>query len=209
MLQTAPSLRGISHKLPEVPHPRPALAPCAHKARRRTLEEDEDCSICMAPLIPDGEEAAKHHVVWCKASCGRSFHCECWLRWRRTFRRNNDANDPDRTLDITCPLCTSPWSVQDHCLCDGWLGGRLHCEACFLSWVWVLLALLQIMIEMSSIALLCIWSGTSVLGTFLDADLVPYKSFVHEAALILLHFMAMHLILRCLKSCNAEGVTHL
>lgn len=64
--------------------PSPALTPCtANHVNRRTT--DEDCPICTTAMVNTPQE----ELVWCKTSCGRSVHRECFDAWQN--HRHADA----------------------------------------------------------------------------------------------------------------------
>ncbi|TGO15260.1 hypothetical protein BTUL_0042g00300 [Botrytis tulipae] len=63
---------------------------------RKSVEEQETCSICLENLI-DYDSTA-----WCRGQCGKNFHKECIWIWAET-------NFQDGQPDITCGNCRAPW----------------------------------------------------------------------------------------------------
>lgn len=62
-------------------------------AAQRTIEKDDDCPICFENLLEGNEE-----IVYCKASCGKSLHKDCFMMWAGSGRSQ-----------IRCVYCRSDW----------------------------------------------------------------------------------------------------
>jgi hypothetical protein len=56
---------------------------------------DDECAICQEDLGPPGV----HHITYCKARCGFSFHMKCIYAWKVQPRRG----------EPTCPFCRAKW----------------------------------------------------------------------------------------------------
>ncbi|KAF7896292.1 hypothetical protein EAF00_006306 [Botryotinia globosa] len=68
---------------------------------RKSVEEQETCSICLENLIDHDSTA------WCRGQCGKNFHKKCIWIWAET-------NFQDGQPDITCGNCRAPWIWVGH-----------------------------------------------------------------------------------------------
>jgi hypothetical protein len=75
----------------------------SYDTRQRSPIEG-DCPICLTEFGDHQRLAAGSNdaVVWCRASCGRNLHRECFEIWAR-----GQEDQP------TCPMCRSAWGVDD------------------------------------------------------------------------------------------------
>lgn len=73
---------------------------CHHAAKRRST--DDECEICKEPL-EDKKQNVK--LVWCKGSCGRNYHIDCYSRWIVILATARIPKTPE------CPYCRQPWST--------------------------------------------------------------------------------------------------
>jgi hypothetical protein len=60
---------------------------------RKEYTED-DCPVCCESFADTAYEA----TVWCKISCGRSIHKECWIQWMRVGKASS------------CVMCRADWT---------------------------------------------------------------------------------------------------
>lgn len=76
------------------------------RPRRRALDADEVCAICMEEMTDDPAEAARTggELVWCKVSCGRSTHARCLAAWA--------THNVQPGLAVRCPLCRAEWPCE-------------------------------------------------------------------------------------------------
>lgn len=74
---------------------------------RRTL--DEECAICQGDALMSTVPLSQ--LAWCKSTCGRSVHRECFALWQ------HECWLDDR--DASCIYCRSRWEEEcDNCECD-------------------------------------------------------------------------------------------
>jgi len=102
-------------RAPEVEDGRPtpdladALAetpPCTlHTRPRAPLAHDTECPICQDTL------AASEDLVFCKTTCGRNIHKECWEGWRASQVDERPWRRP------RCAVCRGVWD-EEGCPCD-------------------------------------------------------------------------------------------
>ena len=59
------------------PSPTP-IKPCPIEHVTRRSIQEQDCSICSAPLA----SVPLENLVWCKGACGNNFHKSCFDEWR-------------------------------------------------------------------------------------------------------------------------------
>jgi hypothetical protein len=77
-------------------------------AHVRRQEVEGECSICREDLRPDEQDEDVLPVLsWCKSSCGRSVHQECFEVWRGACGVNGRP--------VTCTDCRAVW--VDGCEC--------------------------------------------------------------------------------------------
>ena len=105
-----PTLRALAHCEHQVCSRPPHTRTCATHAILTIMVEmltnvyfralfaaGEACPICFEEL--EGEQCD-----YCRRSCGKTVHGECFLRWA-TARR-------DAWGAATCPYCRAPWSER-------------------------------------------------------------------------------------------------
>lgn len=66
--------------------------------KRKPIEEDDDCPICYERFA----DTAAEGTVWCRASCGKSVHAECFGKWA--------ARDVSRAP--RCVYCRATWKLD-------------------------------------------------------------------------------------------------
>ena len=59
---------------------------------------DDMCPICLIEL---DDKSNKNELYYCKFSCGKSVHKECFDMWVNSGERNNK-----------CMFCRAPWDIQ-------------------------------------------------------------------------------------------------
>ncbi|KAF2186408.1 hypothetical protein K469DRAFT_707069 [Zopfia rhizophila CBS 207.26] len=82
---------------------RPEHCPRTHASRRPLNEE---CTICLEGPM---SRQSLSELVWCKRTCGRSIHSECFDTWM--------ASQLALGREATCPMCRALW--EGRCGCDG------------------------------------------------------------------------------------------
>lgn len=95
---------------------RPVKLSCHHAAKRRST--DDECEICKEPL-EDKKQNIK--LVWCKGTCGRNFHVDCFAQWKVNLATARIPKAPE------CPYCRQPWT-EVPCACDCKNGGPEQSE---------------------------------------------------------------------------------
>lgn len=88
----------------------PVKLSCHHIAKRRGTDDlgDTECEICKEPL-KDTKQKIK--LVWCKGSCGRNFHVDCFSQWKVILATARIPKVPE------CAYCRQPW-IEVPCPCD-------------------------------------------------------------------------------------------
>ncbi len=101
-VSTSTSTSSPSSTAPSPPQRRSPPCPRTHVRR---LPLDEQCSICF-----DGEPLSSlpaSSLTWCRSSCGRSVHRDCFTTWRTQCLADE--------RDVRCAFCRTPWPSED---CD-------------------------------------------------------------------------------------------
>lgn len=97
---------------------RPVTTRPRHRVSRRSIEEDQECGICLETLVGnsnnsedtgadenafsnENEEGRTDDLVWCKARCGNNFHSECLSQWI------DECYATDKIP--SCPSCRGRW----------------------------------------------------------------------------------------------------
>lgn len=69
------------------------LVQAAEEELRKPVDDEDDCPICYESFADTKAEP----LVWCKASCGKSLHRDCFEKWRKMKR------------DVDCVYCRAKW----------------------------------------------------------------------------------------------------
>ncbi|KAL0248187.1 hypothetical protein GEMRC1_003423 [Eukaryota sp. GEM-RC1] len=73
----------------------------------RPLTDNDDCSICMYPLIPTtSTSSSAFSLVYCSTGCSNSFHPDCISRWVAHSLSTNSSPK--------CPLCRHEYHSQSY-----------------------------------------------------------------------------------------------
>lgn len=80
------------------PAPSPRHLPAVVKdVPQKTIEPDDDCPICYEDFTTTQGES----VVWCRASCGKSLHENCFVKWAQEAER--------KRTPVSCVYCRAKW----------------------------------------------------------------------------------------------------
>lgn len=74
------------------------IAP-AEKVEQRPVDRDDSCAICCSEF--EGAKAGDPALVFCRYSCGKSLHSECF-----EMLKSFEASKGNRLL---CVYCRQPW----------------------------------------------------------------------------------------------------
>ncbi|KAL0228098.1 hypothetical protein RCL1_004241 [Eukaryota sp. TZLM3-RCL] len=83
---------------------RPTNSPSSSLVQTRDITNDDDCSICMCPLLSTEPVIS---LVYCSSSCGNSFHPECISQY--VAHSLSTLNTSPK-----CPLCRGMFEAKDY-----------------------------------------------------------------------------------------------